>query len=365
MTSEDLSQLTNDPTTEVHTQVAEQTHVTADVQASDNATPPINQETAEPQQVDAGKTGEGVDESGKKTYADYQARRQAFLSKPVATETVVESTPQAQQTAQTIDEDEVPLIQDGVLPRNMRVKPATPVDVQAIATYQASKKAGDTRSLVQFIQEQYPTTAPAVAVTETGEVQTQHPTDEPTTVAAVDAKLAALRQEKRDALEAFDHDRVIAIEEEQDALREQRGQMSAQQQEQQSAAQQQAQSETVGYLQEAAEMYPQTLNANDPLIPKAAEVMAGWRASGDPRGSMPAGNLYCYVEAAKQLGVKPSGGAPAQTSSPKPSTPSPVHRAPITNIVASGNATSTQSRAQVDTRTYAERKADLLTRTAA
>ena len=69
--------------------------------------------------------------------------------------------------------------------------------------------------------------------------------------------------------------------------------------------------------------------------------------------------MYCYVEAAAELGITPSGAAKSAPLK-QTSTPSPVHRAPITAIIAGGNATQTQTREQVDTRTYEQKKAEFL-----
>jgi hypothetical protein len=126
---------------------------------------------------------------------------------------------------------------------------------------------------------------------------------------------------------------------------------------QQTAAQQHEQQVTV-YLGKAAQMFPQAVKADDPLVLKAGEVLQSWIDGQDPRAGHPSAYLYSYVEAAAELGIAPQSQVNASLNTP--STPSPVHRAPITAVIAGGNATTTQSRAQVDTRTYEERKAAYL-----
>lgn len=230
-----------------------------------------------------------------------------------------------------------------------------------MAEFKASQKAGNTQSLVEFMRERYGS-QPAAGDPGNGQPGTHEPVskadDSTPTVASVDAELKQLKDAKKAAMENFDFEEVSRIEDRQEELREQREtlrvQESTQAQEQTARFNEEAQ----GYLIKAATLFPQTLQANDPLVEKANEVMQRWATEKDPRATMPAGNLYCYVEAAAELGIQPAPAAPV--SSPAPSTPPPVNRAPVTALIASGNATTTQTRAPVDTRSYAERKADYL-----
>jgi len=317
--------------------------------------------------VVAGSTGEGVDESWKSSYAE---RKAALLSKspPSADNTPAPAEPQAQTAPPApaavppTDEDDVPLIgSDGKLPK-MRVRTVTPVDVQAIAEFQASQKAGNKQSFVEFVQSRFPA-APAAGGDDGAPATGTQPaaSAEPTT-ATVDAELKALKKQRYEALEGFDFAKAAEIEEQEEALRAKREALTHVEVEQQTAAQQQHEQAITSYLGKAAQMFPQAVKADDPLVLKAGEVLQGWIDGQDPRAGHPSAYLYSYVEAAAELGIAPTAAAaPSQIPS---STPSPVHRAPITAIIAGGNATTTQSRAQVDTRTYEERKADHLARTA-
>lgn len=258
----------------------------------------------------------------------------------------------------TIDEDDVPLIgSDGKLPK-MRVRTVTPVDVQAIAEFQASQKAGNKQSFVEFVQERFPRAqAGGEAAPEPGQPQPA-PTAEPTK-ATVDEQLKALKKQRYEALEGFDFVKAAEIEEQEEQLRAQRETLGQAEIEQQTEAQRQHEVQVTNYLRTAGQMFPQAVNAEGPLALKAGEVLQGWIDAQDPRANHASAYLYSYVEAAAELGIAPA------TSSPTPSsTPSPVHRAPITAIIAGGNATQTHTRDQVDTRTYEERKAAHLAQTA-
>ena len=315
--------------------------------------------------VVAGSTGEGVDESGKMSYA---ARKAALLSRQAPSAESPQpaapnpAPPQGAAVPPT-DEDEVPLIgSDGKLPK-MRVRTVTPVDVQAIAEFQASQKAGNKESFVEFVQKRFPVAqAAGEASPAPGQSQAAAQFTEPTS-ATVDEELKALKKQRYEALEGFDFVKAAEIEEQEEQLRAKRETLTHVEIEQYTEAQRQHEQQVTGYLGKAAQMFPQAVKADDPLVLKAGEVLQGWIDGNDPRAGHPSAYLYSYVEAATELGIQPSG-APANPSPNQSSTPSPVHRAPISALIAGGNATTTQSRAQVDTRSYEERKADHLARTA-
>ena len=344
------------------------THVTAGAQVPDNATLTSAEQiqTALPDMVVAGSTGEGVDESG----MSYAERKAALLSKPAPSAAdpaqTAQPAPQASATPNTAtapaaampptDEDEVPLIgSDGKLPK-MRVRTVTPVDVQAIAEFQASQKAGNKQSFVEFVQSRFPA-APASGGDNSTPAGTQPAEPTTPTTATVDEQLKTLKKQRYEALEIFDFTKAAEIEEQEEALRAKREALSQVEVEQQTAQQQQHEQQVTAYLGKAAQMFPQAVKADDPLVLKAGEVLQSWIDGQDPRAGHPSAYLYSYVEAAAELGIAPQSQVNASLNTP--STPSPVHRAPITAVIAGGNAT-TQSRAQVDTRTYEERKAAYL-----
>lgn len=374
--TEDSSQ-TNAPTPEDFS-LGQDTHVTAPASAGDNATlTPVNEPTAAPQTVvEPGLTGEVVDESGtveqthQQRMDDYMARKEAMLSgKPAAAQPQAAPAP-APQPAATIEEDEFPSAPDasGRMPQ-IKLRPVTPVDVQVMAEFKASQKAGNKQSFVDFIQARFPAAAPAASTdttTQPAETQTVDDggTQEPRSVAELDARLKQLKDSRYQKLEEFDFAEARAIEEQEEALRGTREALLHTETEQQSAAQQAWEVQETDYLTKVGNLFPQAKTATDPLVIKANEILQEWYDAGDARAQHPSRAMYCYVEAAAELGISPSPTGPA-TAPLKPSTTSPVHRAPITAIIASGNASQTnQPREQVDTRSYEEKKADYLAKTA-
>lgn len=379
--TEDSSQ-TIAPTPE-DVSLGQDTHVTAPASAGDNATlTPVNEPTAAPQTVvEPGLTGEVVDESGtvEQTHQQrsdaYQKAKDDFLSgktqtvAPAPAPAPAPPTTQAPPPAATTEEEEFPSAPDasGRMPQ-IKLRPVTPVDVQVMAEFKASQKAGNKQSFVDFIQARFPAAAPAASTDttiQTAETQTVDDggTQEPRSVAELDARLKQLKDSRYQMLEEFDFAEARAIEEQEEALRGTREALLHSETEQQSAAQQAWEAQETEYLTKVGNLFPQAKTATDPLVIKANEILQEWYAAGDARAQHPSRAMYCYVEAAAELGISPSPTGPA-TAPLKPSTTSPVHRAPITAIIASGNATQTQPREQVDTRSYEEKKADYLAKTA-
>lgn len=337
--------------------------VTAAASTADNATPPNPQITA-PQETRETEvtTGAGEDDN----FGNYEAEKAAFLSgkttnpAPAAPAPAAPtSTPPAnppQATAQPPqDEDDVPLIgADGRMPK-MRVRTVTPVDVRAIAEFQASQKAGNTQSFVEFVQERYPVTQAPPAGGDTG-----NPADPPpATVAAVDAQLKQLKQDRYTAMEEFDFARARQIEEQEEQLREQREELQLQEMQGLSEQQQKQQEAAMEYLQKAAQMFPQAVKADDPLVIEARAVLSEWEATGDPRAAHPSANLYCYVEAAHNLGIQPSTSSPVSQSQSSPPPPVVNRKPPVSAIIAGGSASTTQQ-IQAAPKSYEEEKREFL-----
>lgn len=343
--------------------------VTAAVPPADNATPPPSN-TADPQtQQVPGPTGEGEDELGKtKGFQDYDARKRAFLSAPtVQTPAPAPQAPPAEAppTAQPLnDEDEFPSapVPGQKIPA-IKIRPVTPVDVQAMAAFKAAQRAGDTRSFVEYVQAHYPATGQASASPAEGEPASGDANPAPAadatpqSVSDVDARLKQLKQDRYKAMEEFDFTKAAEIEEQEEALRASRETLLVQQQQTQSEAERVWQEKESAALQKAAAMFPQSVKAGDPLNAKASEIYESWRASNDPRASLPEGSFYAYVDAAAELGIQPAAAGQRPVSQ-TPSSPPPVNRPPASAIIAGGNATTTHF--QPDNRSYAERKADFL-----
>lgn len=380
--TEDLSQ-TIAPTPE-DVSLGQDTHVTAPAPAGDNATlTPVNEPTAAPQTVvEPGLTGEVVDESGTAEQTQqqrmdaYQARKAAMLSgkpeqaaqPPAAPATAPAPAPnQAPPPAPTNEEEEFPSAPDasGRMPQ-IKLRPVTPVDVQVMAEFKASQKAGNKQSFVDFIQARFPAAAPAASTESTAQPAETQVVDDgelpaPKTVAELDERLKQLKNTRYQKLEDFEFGKAREIEEQEEALRATRAELLLAETEQQTAQHKAWEAQETEYLTKVGNMFPQAKTATDPLVIKANEILQAWYDACDARAQHPSRAMYCYVEAAAELGIAPS---PTGAPSPKPSTTSPVHRAPITAIIASGNATQTQPREQVDTRSYEEKKADYLAKTA-
>ena len=346
------------------------THVTAAAPAVDNATlTPTEHET--PQQVvEPGLTGEDVDDSGTKTHEqkmqDYREAKNSLLTGKTPTTAPAAPNPPPAPAAPT-DDEEFPSAPaaDGRMPQ-IKLRAVTPVDVQAMAEFKASQKAGNKQSLVEFITTRFPA-APAAGtetVTRTDTASTESTGQEPGTVAELDALLAAKKAERRASLKEFDFDRVEQLEDEEEALRTKRDGLLQSEVAGQTAAQQAWEAKETEYLTTVGTMFPQAKNAADPLVLRANELLNEWYDGKDPRANHPSRSLLCYVEAAAELKIAATA-APASAPLKTSSTPSPVHRGPITAVIASGNANQqSQTREQVDTRTYAERKAAHIAATA-
>lgn len=330
--------------------------VTAAAQAVDNATSETIQENASPQQAAVGLTGEVVDEQ-----SDYAARKAAFLSGKAP-----EATPPAAQTveapAQTAvvnppeDPEDAPLIKDGKMPK-MRVRTVTPVDVEAVAAFQTSQQLGNTQSLVEFIAERYVPKLPSTQ--QTAETPAQETGN---TLESISAELEALEQKRDELQEGFEFEQANELKPKIKELREKEKHLLLQSVTP-PAAQDQAQAAAEEpYLIQAAQMFPQSVEANSPLAVKAREIYAKWTADKDPRAAHPSSAFYCYVDAAAELKIKPSGAPASQPQVTQPSPTSPVHRPPASALIAGGEARSQTQRTPQQTGSYQERKQAYLKR---
>ncbi|MBN8422472.1 MAG: hypothetical protein J0L73_26390, partial [Verrucomicrobia bacterium] len=256
---------TTDSTTEVPAQ-AEITPVTAAAPAVDNATlTSDNVQIAPLQQAEGGATGEGVDDK-----SDYKARKAAFLSNPNApvaapapvVAPVVAETPAKPAPVNQDDAEDAPLIVDGTMPK-MRVRTVTPVDVQAVAEFQASQKAGNKQSLVEFIAERFVPKLPVAA--EAATQATADTTTTPQTLEQVTAELARLEAERDSLQEDFEFERAKELKPKLAELRQKERELLLQSVASTSdQAQEQAAAEEP-FLIRAAQMFPQSAQADSAL----------------------------------------------------------------------------------------------------
>lgn len=355
-------------------QVDQQPVTATDSTSVDNATNPQQANPqGPPQTAGGGQTAADVDDEPMMVDTDYEAEKLAFLAAtppgpvrsalesmaspadlaaqgievPGVTTPPPTSTPAAPVPVTAMppvpEDDLAPA--DGKKPRFNNVRAKSDVDVHALAAYKAAEKSGTLggKDMVTFMADFAPRVAPAAPVAETSPGVVAAPIPEVGTVAAVDAELQRLRDDRYKALELFDFARAAEIEREEDTLRARRddirvSEVSQQQQVQQSLA---AADETA--LNRVASMFPDSTNASSSLVAKVSEVYAGWEAAGDPRTKSGNRYLFAYIEAADTLGISPqAAGAPAP-SNPSPSvqqtsTSAPVHRPPTAALMASGGS---------------------------
>lgn len=363
---EDPSQL-NAPVSEVSAQTPD-TPVTAAATAAENATPPTHVNHASPQTQETGTTGAVVDE-GK---SDYKSRLAAFLSaeekvpepevrapeaEMVPPEAPATNPAPAATPAAPLEDDDDPLIKNGVLPNRMRVRPVTPVDVQAMAEFRASQSAGNTQSFVEFVAERYVSKLPTSAAAETAPSTT--PAE---TLDHVTAEIQRLESERDQLNEEFEFEKAKEYKPKLEALRKRERELlieSVKPVEKPEDVEAKRAQEIEPYLIQAAKMFPQSVEATGPLATKAREVFNGWVQNGDPRAAHPSANFYCYVEAAAELGIQPAGAAApkqAPVTQPPTSPTPPVHRPPASALIAGGEARSQTTRAPEQQGTYEERK---------
>ena len=380
-------------------------NVTAAVNTADTATPTqesATQQGAAPQEaVTTGTTGAGVDETGTNTpdtpeprtasappsMQEYERRKAALLSNTPSTPAENPAPAQAPAPnaapppantpaapAAVDDEGDFPTAPvPGQQPKAIKLRPADERDVRVMAEFKASQKAGNKQTFVEFVQTRYPAQQQAApAATQAGEASQAIATTSETpntvqTVAEADAKLKQLKEQRYKALGDFDFENARQIEEQEEQMRAQREQLQRHESVKASEVEQRRAAEQQRYLEQAGALYPQATQPGDPLVVQADAVYKEWERNNDPRIQHPSGLLLCYMEAASILGVPaaaPQAPHPVQKPSLKPSTPPPVPKVPVSVLVASGNAAQTQTRAPEDNRSYEEKKADFLRKTA-
>jgi len=116
--------------------------------------------------------------------------------------------------------------EQGKLPRFNNVRAVDNIDVQALAAYKAAQKSNTLggKSMVQFMAEfAGPKGQPSESVTKPADAgQPVDTTQEPTTVAEVDAHLQALMDRRYELMDQFEWTKAREIELQENALRSKR-----------------------------------------------------------------------------------------------------------------------------------------------
>jgi hypothetical protein len=367
-------------------QVVPQPVTATDSTSVDNATNPQQANPqGPPQTVVGGQTAAGVDDEPIMVDADYEAEKAAFLAAtppgpvksalesmaspadlaaqgiviPGVTDPAPASTSPAPPAAQPVPVTATPPVPeddltpaDGKKPRFNNVRAKSDVDVQALAAYKAAERSGTLggKDMVQFMADFATKASPAAPVVETPPGVVSPPSSQSVpeigTVAAVDAELQRLRDERYKALELFDFSKAAEIERQEDALRIQREDIRVSEVTQQQEMQQTMAEADSKALTKAAQMFQDATDAKSPLVAKMTEIYQSWEQAGDSRVHAENRYLYAYIEAAEALGIQPqAAGAPvsAPPANPSPSvqpssTPAPVHRPPTAALLASGQS---------------------------
>jgi len=340
----------------------------------DNATPPqpINPTQGPPQNAAGGQAAAVVDDEPKEmtSFNDYDAEKQAFLdaAPPPSPSTIPGASaadlaaqgltpdgappaaPTTPQPSQPVPVTAVPPLpeddlepEQGKLPRFNNVRAVDNIDVQALAAYKAAQKSNTLggKSMVQFMAEfagpKGTQNAPPAAASQ----QLVDITQEPTTVAELDAHLQALMDRRYELMDQFEWTKAREIELQENALRSKREGIRDSEASSQIAVQTAVEQADTKALATVAEWFPQAINPADPLVAKCNEIVAAWEASDDPLLSKPNRYLLAYTEAAEALGIKPVSSQPGTQTPPPvqiPSTTAPAHRPPTSAILASGQA---------------------------
>lgn len=324
----------------------------------DNAThpQPVNPTQGPPQDAAGGQAAAVVDDEPKEmtSYDDYEAEKLAFLdAAPPPSPSTIPGASAADLAAQGLTQDGAPpttsqsVPEDdlepgqGKLPRFNNVRAVDNIDVMALAAYKAAQKTNTLggKSMVQFMAEfAGPRGQPSEPVTTPDAFAQVDTTREPTTVAELDARLQALREERYQLLEGFDFAAAAKIEQQEDALRGMRDGIRESEVSTQIAVQTAFEQADTTALTRVAALFPQSANPADPLVMKCHEIVERWEAEGNALLDQPNRYLYAYTEAAAELGISPSAARapapPVQTSS----TTAPAHRPPVSAILASGGA---------------------------
>lgn len=372
MPTEDLSQPSNaTPPVEDFSLPGAPT-VTAGATAPDNATPDTSNPTVTAPQgteAPAAMAGEGGDDesrmqeqppSKEEQLSDYQqAKAKFFATRGNAPAQAPQATPPTQATAQPApqaapsnageEEDDFPSapVPGGKAPQ-IKVRLANPVDVQLLAGYKAYAKAGGNLTMVEYVRQMAPAPAGTATPGHAGETEhgdsgdNQSGQTSPTTVAEVTQQLNAILEEKRQALADWDMDKIPDLDKQMLELTELKAELKQAEKQAGQEIEAQREQEATRYLETAGKMFPQAVNPQDPLAIRANDIFTSWANANDPRAFNPSGYLYCYVEAAAEMGInaQPTSPAPKHTSPPPPAR----HGAPVTALIASGQATMTQPR---------------------
>ncbi len=318
-----------------------------------------------------GGAGGGVEKKSDDVFADYRAKKKAYLANqgqpaPAAPEVVQPqdtSTPPASQAGAEVVPPLPEAAQDGTaaapdkLPK-MRIHPADQQDADLI---QAWKTEGAGQPLRQFILERMAPKAPApeegrapATLPDGSEVKTAF-----TSYAEIQAEIRRLEDAEDDAHEAFNPKAARGFKrraEELKALATQYVEVEETAHRVEHAAFLEAWNEDLG---KARTVFADAGVPGTALETKAIEIRQKWIAENHPLAHVANSATALYAEAAAALGQPAASAAPpaAKVSTPPPT---PAFRPP--NVIAGGDARTIPARGpvQVTTQNYQEMKAKYL-----
>jgi hypothetical protein len=309
------------------------------------------------------KDGATVANSAPNPIDSYKAMMQAELAaadkavtegttSPETTETTEQETAtapeQSQETTETPDGDESSengdetetATETPAKPPQYRWRPKTEIDNLAMQMVKSAEKAGRDLTLSDALAEAQRILKPADATTEQ---QTETNPDEPEsfkalqTVDDVKRLRLSLATERKKAMGIdLDFERAAQIDYELTLLTDKEKEIAGAQD-----AEDLRYSDAVTKSQnKALERYPDTGNAESPLVAKMAEIDATWKSTNDPKYFDTDKPLLLATIAASELGIAPKASKPASQPTAKQS-PRPTTKPAVPAPLASGAARTT------------------------
>lgn len=210
------------------------------------------------------------------------------VNEEAAEETEEEST--TEETVETEEEEE-----DQPKAARYRIKAKNDVERTALALHKANPEWTLEQS-IEAAKKLHPETA-----TETH----QEAESESVSLDTIDAQIADLKEKRRTAIKEFDADLQIEIEEQLDALKDQKSQLSLKQQEKAITEEQQFYAEADHYAKEAVALYPDSANPNSALAKEMARIDRDLIATDNPLIYDPKKAFRVAQMAANNLSIAP------------------------------------------------------------
>lgn len=218
-----------------------------------------------------------------------------------------ETTEEVEEVEKQEQEEEVEETEEEHAPTDKaaryRIKAKNDVERTALALH----KANPTWTLEQSIEaakKLHPETAPA-----------QTTTEEPTeSLADVETQIAELKEKRKAAIKEFDADAQIEIEDQLEALRDKKLELTVKQRESAVTEEQQFYADADKFQAQAVELYPDAAKADSALAKEMARIDAELVATDNPLIYDPKKALRVAQMAANNLAIAPrSKSAPAPT----------------------------------------------------